>query len=486
MTAGLEKEDWDDLIQMIRDAANGISSEGAKGAKQALASFHSTASMLGLVELEHAGIELEKYVVSEIAPGGNAEAAAAFGFAISAFLEELEGAQSGKNGGIAQVREVFEILGIDYTPTTSGELSDDEIPSDDEPPAPANVSEPEPVAQADEAAPVEPVSATIPEPPQAAPVEPEVKADSAKLSDSECRTALEQIVVQLGGTFACGDGVFTLQFKDGRETVTQIETLLSAGDPQAHFAPHLPRAGYRADTVLRTIKDFMVALSNSQVGRAQEILQNLAEQQQQAGLYNEVGSMARELHNSLRGFMDTMDPSLRELVVEKLPDSGNRLEHILQLTETSANTTIDHVEQMQKLNDKDQHRIEALKQSLGKLKAIGEQAEKRLGESGSILDELMVSALKNHDNLITILTAQDYQDLTGQIIQKIIQLLKDLERKLLGVIQTFGVKVEKGDQTAKKAAPEEPEELYGPAHMGKEEALHSQDDVDALLAEFGF
>ncbi len=77
------------------------------------------------------------------------------------------------------------------------------------------------------------------------------------------------------------------------------------------------------------------------------------------------------------------------------------------------------------------------------------------------------------------MTAQDYQDLSGQILLKVTQLLKDIEDKLVNVIRTFGVKAETAKQSEKA-------ELYGPAHAACENAVHSQDEVDSMLAEFGF
>jgi chemotaxis regulatin CheY-phosphate phosphatase CheZ len=85
---------------------------------------------------------------------------------------------------------------------------------------------------------------------------------------------------------------------------------------------------------------------------------------------------------------------------------------------------------------------------------------------------------EHRSDLDTILTAQDYQDLSGQIILKISQLLKDMERKLVDLIRTFGVK----PVGSKKPC----DELYGPAHAAMDNAVHSQDDVDSLLADFGF
>jgi chemotaxis regulatin CheY-phosphate phosphatase CheZ len=69
--------------------------------------------------------------------------------------------------------------------------------------------------------------------------------------------------------------------------------------------------------------------------------------------------------------------------------------------------------------------------------------------------------------------------LTSQIIHKITKLLKDMELKLVSLIRTFGVKTETYRQNADPG-------LCGPAHAAMENAVHSQDEVDSLLAEFGF
>ena len=89
------------------------------------------------------------------------------------------------------------------------------------------------------------------------------------------------------------------------------------------------------------------------------------------------------------------------------------------------------------------------------------------------------TALHSPEDLDTILLAQDFHDLSSQIIQKIIKLLKDMELKLVSLIRTFGVKADTCRQ-------KEDAELYGPAHAAMESAVHSQDEVDSLLAEFGF
>jgi len=106
------------------------------------------------------------------------------------------------------------------------------------------------------------------------------------------------------------------------------------------------------------------------------------------------------------------------MVEDKLPDSGNRLEHILELTERAANTTLDHVETIQKRNERDLELVAQLGEIVGELRAVGGQAEKKLGAGSALTAELSASILQTRDDLTTILMAQDYQDLTGQVVLK--------------------------------------------------------------------
>jgi chemotaxis protein CheZ len=72
------------------------------------------------------------------------------------------------------------------------------------------------------------------------------------------------------------------------------------------------------------------------------------------------------------------------------------------------------------------------------------------------------------DDLTEILTTQSFQDLTGQVLKKVIALVGDLEVELVRLITTFGLKFEE----------KEP--------VKKEVEKVSQEDVDELLKEFGF
>jgi chemotaxis protein CheZ len=262
--------------------------------------------------------------------------------------------------------------------------------------------------------------------------------------------------------------------------LNRVEACLLFHDVTASVSGSTAEEGEVLEEVIDGIKEFMMSFAAGDVERAQQILLDIAQCRHPA-LYKEIGLLARELHTSLRDFQLKLDPALKEIVQDRLPDSGNRLEHIIQLTENAANVTMDHVEAIQRRNEEDQGRASRLKELAQALYPVGDQAARRLEGILSEVTELEADLSKNHEDLLTILTAQDYQDLTGQIILKIIRLLNDLEGKLLHLIKSFGVRVE--SETGRRSSDGE---LYGPAHKDVESALHSQDDVDAMLAEFGF
>ena len=77
-----------------------------------------------------------------------------------------------------------------------------------------------------------------------------------------------------------------------------------------------------------------------------------------------------------------------------------------------------------------------------------------------------------------ILVAQDYQDLTGQLINKILVIIKSLETDLAGLIVHYGTQFNQ-----EKTTDEAP--MEGPLRADDKDR-QDQQDVDSLLSQFGF
>ena len=109
--------------------------------------------------------------------------------------------------------------------------------------------------------------------------------------------------------------------------------------------------------------------------------------------------------------------------------------------------------------------------------------ERRAAETLEPLRAVLQARYDSDEHMQSILTemliAQDYQDLTGQVIHKIVDLLGTLENELLRLVETFG------QVYLHKDAAVEDAKLKGPQHE-KDDSRQSQTNVDDLLDSLGF
>jgi chemotaxis protein CheZ len=93
---------------------------------------------------------------------------------------------------------------------------------------------------------------------------------------------------------------------------------------------------------------------------------------------------------------------------------------------------------------------------------------------------------KIHSLMTDVLMAQDFQDLTGQVIRKVIDLVREVEDSLIHMLTAFGISSE---QDKSNYRPKVGENLVeGPIinSEGRNDVVADQDDVDDLLSSLGF
>ncbi|WP_337841083.1 protein phosphatase CheZ [Rheinheimera sp.] len=207
-------------------------------------------------------------------------------------------------------------------------------------------------------------------------------------------------------------------------------------------------------------------------------------------LFAEVGKLTRQLHNSLTSFQ--VDPSLNSLLEEDIPDAKMRLNHVIDMTEQAANKTMDAVENCLPIADELNNKLQAIIPVWQRLMS----RDMKVGEFKSLchdLDGFLHQATGNsatlHSLLTEVLMAQDYQDLTGQILRRVIELVREVETSLIGLLTAFGqtnLPVEERPAAAKKQKAGH--EAEGPIidKEGRDDVVSGQDDVDDLLSSLGF
>lgn len=206
-------------------------------------------------------------------------------------------------------------------------------------------------------------------------------------------------------------------------------------------------------------------------------------------LFNELGKLTRELHDALSGFRE--DSRLQKLMQSEIPDAKERLNYVVTLTEQAAHRTLNSVEESLPIaNNLSERAIELHGQwqrFLHKDTSV-EDVSVLAGEADEFLQRVGKDSKHLHSNLSDVLMAQDYQDITGQVIRRVIDLVQDVEQGLVGMIRLSGDRMISAGQ--KQA--ENRHNGYGPAVPGvtdveaQADVMKGQDDVDDLLSTLGF
>ena len=160
-------------------------------------------------------------------------------------------------------------------------------------------------------------------------------------------------------------------------------------------------------------------------------------------LFAEIGKLTRQLHDSLTNFQ--VDSRLNDLATADIPDAKERLNYVITRTEEAANKTMDAVEAIFPVVDTIAEQVEAVNPSWTKLM----NNELDLKEFKSLcldIDTLLKNTGKEtqhiHSLMTDVLMAQDFQDLTGQVIRKVIDLVREVEDSLINMLTAFGITTE--------------------------------------------
>lgn len=205
-------------------------------------------------------------------------------------------------------------------------------------------------------------------------------------------------------------------------------------------------------------------------------------------LFAEIGKLTRQLHDSMMNFQ--LDSRISDLATADIPDAKERLNYVISRTEEAANKTMDAVESIFPVVDKIQEQIKTVSpkwQSLMK-NEIDLSGFKSLCHD---IDQLIVTTdhetERMHALMTDVLMAQDFQDLTGQVIRKVIDLVREVEESLINMLTAFGMDKPESNTGSKK--PKTGDNLVeGPIvnTEARDDVVADQDDVDDLLSSLGF
>lgn len=227
----------------------------------------------------------------------------------------------------------------------------------------------------------------------------------------------------------------------------------------------------------RALVTELEAGNESEAGR---ILTNMTSGQD-SGLFLELGRLTRELHEAINDFVN--NSRIAELAEREMPDASERLNHVISMTEQSANTSLSAVEASLPLADELSRKASALFsewESFSQRQLSAQEFHTMSKELRDFLQTVSGHSSQLQNRLSEVLMAQGFQDLTGQIIRQVIKLIHDVEGKLVQLVRISGAQLPpRGDDRSK---------LEGPVIAGIDQGdvVGGQDDVDDLLSSLGF
>lgn len=265
-------------------------------------------------------------------------------------------------------------------------------------------------------------------------------------------------------------------------------------------SPSSPEDDFRASA-----EEMLRLLENGQMSDALMVVNRLNEVRDRS-LFQEVGRLTRALHDSIRNFDIETRSAEANSQMSQMGDASERLDYVTRMTEQAANRTMDLAEAsapvalglVEQASDLKSEWLRLKNRDMGP--AEFRELYQRMGE---FLTRVEDDGSQFYQNMNEVMLAQDYQDLTGQVIKKVVSLVQEVESSLVGLVrmasqvdQLTGIHhdlLEEGkDSSSSVEEQQQADELAayegeGPQiHQEAPDVVSDQDDVDDLLSSLGF
>ncbi len=200
-----------------------------------------------------------------------------------------------------------------------------------------------------------------------------------------------------------------------------------------------------------------------------------------ADMYSRIGQLTRQLYDTLRQL--GYDGALQKVAQKDIPDARERLAYIAEMSEQAATKTLNAVERIQPLQDALENEAKKLSQRWHQLyhnRLNVEEFKQLAGDTHQFVQEIPARTRKSNALLMEIMMAQDFQDLTGQVIKKVVAMAQKMEQEMLQLLVAA--------LPAEKRAEIDAGLLDGPVinPTGRDDVATSQAQVDELLESLGF
>lgn len=238
--------------------------------------------------------------------------------------------------------------------------------------------------------------------------------------------------------------------------------------------------------MLELARDLVSALEEGDDHGAENILHRLTSERE-LGLLVDIRKLTGALHSALlnvQHFNQNVDSRISGIAKYDIPDVRARLYYVLSKTEQAAHQTLSAIEHLLPIADNISVSVNELREGCSKHGLMNAQRN-----SGGVVTASLETYFKKlisdsriiHAKLSEVLMAQDYQDLTGQVIRRVIDVFQEVEEELDSLVQDVGVHRCAGIQADSGPRPN----YHGIARRRDDDRVADQNEVDSLLSSLG-
>ncbi len=239
--------------------------------------------------------------------------------------------------------------------------------------------------------------------------------------------------------------------------------------------------------LLELATGLVTALKTNDSDETQCILEKLTIERE-LSVFSEIGKLTRALHSALLNVQQVnvnLDGRLAGMAEREIPEARERLSYVISKTEQAAHRTLGAIEELLPIADNIRLNVERLLEDCSGLGLTKPQRQVPGSVSESV--ETFFKNLKSdseiiHTKLSEVLIAQDYQDLTGQVIRRVIEVFQEVEKKLVELVSDLGKHRRVRVPTGSHAKGDNRD----PGRSPDENRVANQDEVDNLLSSLGF
>jgi chemotaxis protein CheZ len=239
-------------------------------------------------------------------------------------------------------------------------------------------------------------------------------------------------------------------------------------------------------------EDLLTKIDGGDLGNIVGVVNNINRVRDRT-LYEEIGKLTRALHDSIKDIKNGDELSEGS----GMGQASDKLSFVIEMTDKAANRTMDLAEEGMPLNTENLEGAIALQEQWQKFlhKELKPDEFRDLTKKiNKYFSQTQINSKKIASNLSDILMAQDFQDLTGQVIQRVTKLVAEVETRLVELVamagevdRITGISHTEPDHNETKQEDNKHIKAEGPqTDTSLEGVVEGQDDVDDLLSSLGF